>query len=67
MNSSARDSFIRTRSSSHSITPSAAILKDASYTVHDGAMIVGGGLASIDVAKIHTLELTIKALGRARN
>jgi NADPH-dependent glutamate synthase beta subunit-like oxidoreductase len=37
-------------------------LKDASYTVHDGAMIVGGGLASIDVAKIHTLELTIKAL-----
>jgi NADPH-dependent glutamate synthase beta subunit-like oxidoreductase len=37
-------------------------LEDASYTVHDGAMIVGGGLASIDVAKIHTLELTIKAL-----
>ena len=37
-------------------------LTDASYTVHDGAMIVGGGLASIDVAKIHTLELTIKAL-----
>ena len=37
-------------------------LEDASYTVHDGAMIVGGGLASIDVAKIHTLDLTIKAL-----
>jgi ferredoxin--NADP+ reductase len=37
-------------------------LTDASYTVHDGAMIVGGGLASIDVAKIHTLELTVKAL-----
>jgi NADPH-dependent glutamate synthase beta subunit-like oxidoreductase len=37
-------------------------LPDAAYTVHDGAMIVGGGLASIDVAKIHTLELTIKAL-----
>jgi ferredoxin--NADP+ reductase len=37
-------------------------LVDASYTVHDGAMIVGGGLASIDVAKIHMLELTIKAL-----
>ena len=37
-------------------------LEGASYTVHDGAMIVGGGLASIDVAKIHTLELTIKAL-----
>jgi ferredoxin--NADP+ reductase len=35
---------------------------DSSYTVHDGALIVGGGLASIDVAKIHTLELTIKAL-----
>ena len=37
-------------------------LEDAAYTVHDGAMIVGGGLASIDVAKIHTLELTVKAL-----
>ena len=37
-------------------------LEDASYTVHDGAMIVGGGLASIDVAKIHTLELTIQKL-----
>ena len=39
-------------------------LEDASYTVHDGAMIVGGGLASIDVAKIHTLELTIDALAK---
>ena len=37
-------------------------LTDASYRVHDGAMIVGGGLASIDVAKIHTLDLTVKAL-----
>ena len=37
-------------------------LPDAEYTVHDGALIVGGGLASIDVAKIHTLELTIAAL-----
>jgi ferredoxin--NADP+ reductase len=37
-------------------------LPDASYTVHDGAIIVGGGLASIDVAKIHTLELAIKAM-----
>ncbi len=37
-------------------------LPDAKYTVHDGALIVGGGLASIDVAKIHTLELTIKAM-----
>lgn len=37
-------------------------LPDASYPVEDGAIIVGGGLASIDVAKIHTLELTIKAL-----
>jgi len=37
-------------------------LPDAAYTVHDDAIIVGGGLASIDVAKIHTLELTIKAL-----
>ena len=39
-------------------------LDDASYTVHDGAMVVGGGLASIDVAKIHTLELTVKALAK---
>jgi ferredoxin--NADP+ reductase len=39
-------------------------LTDASYTVHDGAIIVGGGLASIDVAKIHTLELTIEALAK---
>ena len=37
-------------------------LPDASYDVIDGAMIVGGGLASIDVAKVHTLELTIKAM-----
>jgi NADPH-dependent glutamate synthase beta subunit-like oxidoreductase len=37
-------------------------LPDAEYTVHDGALIVGGGLASIDVAKIHTLELAMKAL-----
>ena len=28
------------------------------FTAEDGAMIVGGGLASIDVAKIHTLETT---------
>lgn len=37
-------------------------ITDAAYSVHDGAVIVGGGLASIDVAKIHTLELTITAL-----
>ncbi len=35
---------------------------EAAYTVHDGALIVGGGLASIDVAKIHTLDLTIRTL-----
>jgi NADPH-dependent glutamate synthase beta subunit-like oxidoreductase len=39
-------------------------LRDATYSVHDGAIIVGGGLASIDVAKIHTLELTIEALAK---
>ncbi|HKK52959.1 MAG TPA: FAD-dependent oxidoreductase [Myxococcota bacterium] len=37
-------------------------LEDASYIVHDGALIIGGGLASIDVAKIHTLELTLEKL-----
>lgn len=37
-------------------------LPDAHYEVKDGAIIVGGGLASIDVAKIHTLELTIRKL-----
>lgn len=28
------------------------------FDVQDGALIVGGGLASIDVAKVHTLETT---------
>ncbi|NOX37964.1 MAG: FAD-dependent oxidoreductase [Calditrichaeota bacterium] len=32
--------------------------------IHDGAIIVGGGLASIDVAKILMLETTIEALAR---
>ncbi|MEZ4332031.1 MAG: FAD-dependent oxidoreductase [Myxococcota bacterium] len=36
----------------------------ATYDVLPGAIIVGGGLASIDVAKIHTLELTIRALAK---
>ena len=29
-----------------------------------GAVIVGGGLASIDVAKVHTLELTVRELAK---
>jgi NADPH-dependent glutamate synthase beta subunit-like oxidoreductase len=37
-------------------------LDDASYTVHDGALVVGGGLASIDVAKIHMLDLALEKL-----
>jgi len=37
-------------------------LEDARYEVHDGALVVGGGLASIDVAKIHTLQLTVQKL-----
>jgi ferredoxin--NADP+ reductase len=37
-------------------------LPGASYDILPGALIVGGGLASIDVAKIHTLELTVRAL-----
>jgi NADPH-dependent glutamate synthase beta subunit-like oxidoreductase len=37
-------------------------LPGATYEVLPGAIIVGGGLASIDVAKIHTLELTIREL-----
>lgn len=37
-------------------------LPDATYEVHDGAIVIGGGLASIDVAKIHTLQLTIEKL-----
>jgi NADPH-dependent glutamate synthase beta subunit-like oxidoreductase len=32
--------------------------RGARYTPEDGAIIVGGGLASIDVAKIHTLATT---------
>lgn len=37
-------------------------LEDAAHPVHDSALIVGGGLASIDVAKIHTLQLTLEKL-----
>ena len=37
-------------------------MPDATYEVKDGAIIIGGGLASIDVAKIHTLDMTIEAL-----
>lgn len=37
-------------------------LPDARYEVKDGAIVIGGGLASIDVAKIHTLDMTIAAL-----
>ncbi|MBY0401254.1 FAD-dependent oxidoreductase [Myxococcota bacterium] len=39
-------------------------LPNASYDVLPGALIVGGGLASIDVAKIHTLELTVRELAK---
>lgn len=39
-------------------------LPDATYELHGGAVIVGGGLASIDVAKIHTLEMTRRALAK---
>ena len=39
-------------------------LPGATYEVLPGAVIVGGGLASIDVAKIHSLELTIRALAK---
>lgn len=39
-------------------------LPGASYDILPGAVIVGGGLASIDVAKIHTLELTVRALAK---
>jgi ferredoxin--NADP+ reductase len=37
-------------------------LPDANYEVKDGAIVIGGGLASIDVAKIHTLDMTVDAL-----
>ena len=39
-------------------------LPNARYEVLPGAIIVGGGLASIDVAKIHTLEMTVRALAK---
>ena len=32
------------------------------YVVEDGTIVVGGGLASIDVAKVLQIELTLKAL-----
>ncbi len=34
------------------------------FSIEDGVLVVGGGLASIDVAKAHTLELTRAALAR---
>ena len=37
-------------------------MPDATYEIHDGAIILGGGLASIDVAKIHTLQRTVEVL-----
>jgi NADPH-dependent glutamate synthase beta subunit-like oxidoreductase len=40
-------------------------MPDAKYELLDGAIILGGGLASIDVAKIHTLQRTVECL-RAR-
>ena len=39
-------------------------LPDATYEVKDGAIVIGGGLASIDVAKIHTLDMTVEALAK---
>jgi len=35
---------------------------ELTYELHDGAIILGGGLASIDVAKIHTLQRTVEEL-----
>ncbi len=35
------------------------------YEIHDGTIVIGGGLASIDVVKVINLELTLRAL-RAR-
>lgn len=32
------------------------------YELQDGAIVIGGGLASIDMAKIHTLEIARRAL-----
>jgi len=34
------------------------------YPILDGALVVGGGLASVDVAKIHTLECTRAELAK---
>lgn len=39
-------------------------LPNARYEILPGAIIVGGGLASIDVAKIHTLEATVRELAK---
>jgi hypothetical protein len=37
-------------------------MPDATYELHDDAIVLGGGLASIDVAKIHTLQRTVECL-----
>lgn len=44
-------------------------LEDANYQgetfdIIDGSIVVGGGLASIDVAKIHTLQCTVNELAK---
>ena len=39
-------------------------MPEASYELHDGAIVIGGGLASIDVAKIHTLQRTVEELAK---
>ena len=37
------------------------------YELTPGAIVVGGGLASIDVVKVLQIEMTLTALGRARH
>jgi ferredoxin--NADP+ reductase len=37
-------------------------MPDATYELFDDAIVLGGGLASIDVAKIHTLQRTVECL-----
>lgn len=39
-------------------------MPDATYELFDGAIVLGGGLASIDVAKIHTLQRTVEELAK---
>ena len=63
----ARASCIRTRSSTGSTTTKSPGYDGPRYEVSDDAIVVGGGLASVDVVKIINIELYRNRAARARH